>query len=339
MQRSRVAVSILSFLIAVPGAMAAATCATSGKTVQCSLPTSASSIDLNSVLASAQAVNSGITTKTTMVLVAFGGTGGNGNDSSGQQLGIGGTMGMAQMATTLSAFSSKYSTTTIYYYLGTAGSTEHDGGKGASATIVSTANLSSTAATTANVLLIGGGGGGGASATSSAPGGWGGAGGVAVSSVGSAVSKAGTSGTGKGGAGGNNGLGGAGGSSNLASGRTGNNGIGGQGGPVHLSNGPSTLTVWANVSGVPSGIGTNGAGGEGEWRSPSGISSTSMPGEGGGGGGGYGGGGGGGASDGSSLAGGGGGGGSYAAASTVQSNLTLTTPSPNGSVIIVFTPN
>jgi hypothetical protein len=316
------------------------------ETVTCTLSTSASSIDLTTVLTNAQALNPDLNSGSPIIITAFGGAGADGNDNDAEPGGDGGAGGSAQLVTTLGGFSSAYGgTTTIYYYLGSEGDNNHPGGKGGSATIVSTANLASTAAATSNVLLIAGGGGGGASAEPVHSGHSGGNGGNAVSQISSTATQAGSaataagagggsgSGSGGGGAGGNNGTGGSGGSagsgSDAQAGTAGNSGLGGQGGAVHVSSGATSTTTWLNVSGVPSGIGTNGQGGEGEVR-------CSGCGEGGGGGGGYGGGGGGGGGGDTYAGGGGGGGGSYAAASTAYSTLTASNTGNNGSVVIII---
>jgi hypothetical protein len=76
----------------------------------------------------------------------------------------------------------------------------------------------------------------------------------------------------------------------------------------------ASLTGWSNVTSVPTGIGTNGQGGEGEYRDGNGAE---------GGGGGYGGS-------------GGGGGGSYVAASSKSASVTVTNSSQDGSVIITL---
>jgi hypothetical protein len=317
-----------------------------GVSVVCTLSSDASSIDLSTVLSEAQAIKSSITSSTQMVITAFGGAGANGDGDGQQTGGVLGTGGIARMGTTLDTFRSTYGTTTIYYYLGAQGSDEHEGGKGGAATIVSIADLSSTKATTANVLLIAGGGGGGSAANMGQNGHRGGSGGTAVSAIGASATGAGQEGgsgggdNGGAGAGGADGKGGSGGAASKfdkdEAGKSGSDGLGGQGGPVHLEHGPSTSTGWLNVSGVPSGIGSNGQGGEGEYRG--GGSSSSMHGEGGGGGGGYGGGGGGGGGGEGYEGGGGGGGGSYAAASTASSGLNVTDPGDNkaGNVLIAF---
>ena len=191
-------VALVALLAISPAVIAAGTesCSKTSTSVQCVLSSSASSIDLSTVLADAQALSAGITASTPMVIVAYGGAGAAGwadGSTPGGALGAG---GKAQMVTTLASFKSTYGATTIYYYLGTQGDGNHSGGKGGSSTIVSTANLSSTAATTANVLLIAGGGGGGSGASEGGHVGVaGGSGGTAVSSVGKAASGAGQNGT------------------------------------------------------------------------------------------------------------------------------------------------
>ncbi|HZF12930.1 MAG TPA: hypothetical protein VFE33_29425 [Thermoanaerobaculia bacterium] len=307
-----------------------------GTSVTCTLSSGASSIDLSTVLSDAQALNSAVNSSSPIVITALGGAGATGN--GGGKTGPGGS---AQMATRLADLKSSYNTTKIYYYVGAQGSNDHPGGKGGTATIVSVADLSSTTAMTANVLLIAGGGGGGSASGSSGGGHEGGSGGAVVSTVGASATAAGAkgvsdadAGSGAGGAGGTGGAGGSG--KDCVNGTAGNSGLGGQGGPVHVGNGPSTSTGWLNVSGVPTGIGTNGQGGEGEYRDGYGA-------EGGGGGGGYGGGGGGacggsftGFANGKSAGGAGGGGGSYAAASSVSTGLTVTGSGNDGSVIITI---
>src|SRR5262245_3255237 len=115
--------------------------------VTCTLSSSASSIDLSTVVSDAKTLNSAINSNTPMIITAFGGAGAAGNDhnegdpTDGVPGGEGGGGGSAQMVTTLADFSSTYGTTKIYYYLGSQGSTEHPGGKGGSSTIVATADL------------------------------------------------------------------------------------------------------------------------------------------------------------------------------------------------------
>ncbi|MET0555065.1 MAG: hypothetical protein ABW221_18630 [Vicinamibacteria bacterium] len=312
-------------------------------TVTCVLPAGASSIDLTAVVNAARPYNVTIDSNVPMVLAAFGGAGakGDGNDvASGGDRGGGGS---ARTVTTLAAIESRYGTTTIHYYLGAQGEGNHPGGKGGAATLVTIADLSTAAPNLTDVLLVAGGGGGGGAAAGVYGGHAGGAGGKAVSALGSAASAPGGdghsgNGSGGGGGGGRGGTGGHGGSagdgSDAKAGGSGESGVGGQGGPVHIAHGASTATGWTNVSGVPSGIGANGKGGEGQVR-------CDGCGEGGGGGGGYGGGGGGGGGGASMLTsdtagGGGGGGGSYAAASTASSAAGADSAGPGGSVTVVF---
>jgi hypothetical protein len=321
-------------------AASSASCSVDSSTgvVTCTLPSSASSIDLKAVVTDAHALNEHIDATSPIIITAFGGAGAKGNDNSSKSGGGAGAGGSARMVTTLVDFLEAHDTPMLYYYLGAQGADNHPGGKGGSATIISIADLSSTAATTTNVLLIGGGGGGGGSAEPLYSGHGGGSGGKASSEIDAAATVSGASGgsgngSGGGGAGGSSGSGGSGGSGgdgiDAKAGTSGDDGLGGQGGPVHISDGPSTSTGWLNVTDVPSGIGTNGKGGEGEVR-------CSGCGEGGGGGGGYGGGGGGGGGGDTFAGGGGGGGGSYAAASTAYSTTTASNSGDDGSVVILL---
>jgi hypothetical protein len=350
--------------------------ATDSGSVTCTISSSAVQTDLTEVLTSAQALNSALSTSSSMIIIAYGGAGGRGKDYSGGSGGSGGQGGMAQMTTSLDSFRKAYNGSMLYFYFGAQGSTEHWGGKGGSSTVVSVANLNMEGASTANVVLCAGGGGGGGAANKG-PGYGGGNGGSATSSLGQAATGAGHTGSSNpdnsfyanpsGGAGGSNGAGGAGGAANDTkvniAGKDGGDGMGGMGGPVHLGDGPSSPTLWTNftqtaeetIDGVPIDIAvpiglTGGEGGEGECREGGDIEGqpdSNMIAEGGGGGGGYGGGGGGGGglyedsetgSDTSSA--GGGGGGSYAAASTITRVAPpYTVPSFNtgdGYVMIIF---
>jgi hypothetical protein len=345
---------------------------TASGSVTCTIATG-TQVDLTAVVSAAQSVNGSLTTSSTMIIIAYGGAGGEGRKySSGAKVntpgGNGGQGGKAQMTTSLESFAKKYNGTMLYLLFGGQGLTEHWGGKGGASTLVSSVSLFNEEPSNANVLLCAGGGGGG-SAASVDPGYHGGNGGSATSTFGQAANgagQAGDQGTGNtsedikaagGGAGGGDGIGGAGGVSaddgkySIAGG-AGTDGFGGVGGPVHLADGPSAGQPWTNVDGDSPKV-TGGAGGEGEARGSEDIvgdTDDNFPGEGGGGGGGYGGGGGGGggayqedtnlqtvtATDG----GGGGGGGSYAAASTINPvSPPYTVPSTNtgnGYVLFIF---
>jgi hypothetical protein len=343
------------------GASVSGNCSTQGSEVVCLLPASGNSIDLTTLVSEAAAVDSSVTSGTTVAIGAVGGSGGvteyHGNNGTG---------GVAQTNTTVANYEKAFGTTNLYYYLGGNGypgaddasaSSNANYAPGGASTIVSSQDLNADSpcisgygsCTSTNVVLLAGGGGAeGRPETCQA--GAGGNGGTAVATTDAAVSGAGTdgnpgncSGGAGGGKGGNAGAGGsggkAGGGSDPHDGKGGASGIGGLGGPYHKSNGPGNPTYWENGttaggSGAVKGVGTNGEGGEGEWRG----SQVDNAGSGGGGGGGYGGGGGGGGGGFDFAGGGGGGGGSYAAEATVAGPNVQTSSSTSSTVVITFLP-
>ena len=72
-------------------------------------------IDLNTVISDAHAVNSAITSASTLVIVAFGGSGSAG--TGGGTIPLGGSGGRAQLATTLASYNSTYGTTKLYEFV------------------------------------------------------------------------------------------------------------------------------------------------------------------------------------------------------------------------------
>lgn len=300
-------------------------------TVICQLPSVEGTIytELQDVLAAAQALNSSISATTPMIITAWGGQGGHGWDQNSLvHYGSGGAGGVAQTQTTLTDYELTYGTPVLFYFLGLPGTDAIPddtvyGGLGATSTIAGPGNLYSddaciagySSGCTPNVLVLAGGGGGGGQAGDSDSGGDGGRGGNAVASATSSATGGGASGNdgdgsgGHGGAGGNNGAHGDGGDGGIGidshAGGSGNDGIGGVGGPVHYADGSTPTEEWSNA-GLLTPIGTDGAGGEGQYRgTPPDVGS------GGGGGGGFGGqrsGGGGGGFGGQRRSGGGGGG-------------------------------
>jgi hypothetical protein len=345
-----------------------ATCAASNGGVTCTLPDTLGLpfYPLTTLLTDANQVSSSVSISTPVVITAYGGNGGKGYnaDPGVPSGGGGGSGGEAQTTlTSIANYESTYKSVLLYYYLGYQGIGDgayHDkvGGLGGSSTIVSPDNFATgttdpcingydNCTSTTNVLALAGGGGGGGQGGDSDSGGGAGAGGTAVASTsGSAYGKGanGSSTSGDGGhggygagqnptttgAGGNGGKGGDG--ADNHSGGTGNSGIGGTGGSMHKSSGPSKSIPWAN-SGYLNLVGSNGAGGEGEWRG-TGVADGGS----GSGGGGYGGGGAGGSGGVTDAGGGGGGGGSYAVESGASPEP-FTTPSHSsgeGQVFVTF---
>ena len=329
---------------------------TSG-TVICQLPNVEGTIyvELQEVMAAAQALNGAIGETTPMIITAWGGHGGHGWDQNSLvHYGSGGAGGVAQTQTTLSDYALTYGTPVLFYFLGLPGTDAIPddtvyGGLGATSTIAGPGNLYSDDACisgyssdcTPNVLVLAGGGGGGGQAGDSDSGGDGGRGGDATASATGAATGGGAAGNdgdgdgGHGGAGGNDGEHGDGGDGGIGidshSGGSGNDGIGGVGGPVHYADGSTPTEEWSNA-GLLTPIGTDGAGGEGQYRgTPPDV------GAGGGGGGGFGGGGGGGGGGNTESGGGGGGGGSYAAQATAQASPPAQTQDgTNGEVTVAF---
>ena len=300
--------------------------------VECPLPLNLAvpAYTLSTLILSAEKLDSSITADTPMVISAWGGQGGQGwSQISTIHGGSGGTQGYAQTETTLNAYKAAYGSAVLYYFLGMAGNSNVAsktvyGGLGGVSTITGPVDLWTGAApciagysscATSNILADAGGSGAGGEAGDSASGGGGGAGGSATatlagSTTGAGQKGAGSTSEGKGGDGGSDGSGGSGGNGgagiNNHGGGSGNAGIGGLGGAEHDIQGPTPVDEWGNV-GLISSIGTDGQGGEGEYRgTPPDV------GAGGAGGGGFGGGGGGGGGGNTYAGGGGGGGGSFA---------------------------
>jgi hypothetical protein len=316
-------------------------------------------VDLDTLLTEAQAVDSTITDDTTMVIAAFGGSGGS-TGSADTQNGYGapGEGGIAQTVMSVATYEDAYGTTDVHYYLGSngTGSNKH-GASGGASTFVSPVDLNEESpciegygsCSSTNIVLLAGGGGGGGGVGDECNGGTGGHGGHANASTESTATGTGTDGLrncggGHGGSGGGDGNGGSAGEhgngSDSHDGHSGSDGIGGAGGEYHTDSGAGPVTTWENgttdaTAGTPSGIGTSaGKGGEGEWRSSSTDGYNYGPGAGGGGG--YGGGGGGGGGGYDYPGGGGGGGGSYARGATVLTE-TYDLPSASDSAGVVFT--
>ncbi len=132
----------------------------------CTLPTDCFTLGLvNDVLNKAQSIESGINESTTMWIQAYGGSGGDGTRIApfGPDGGAQGDGGFAQTITSVAAYDSTYSTTTVFYYLGEAGSHDDSGGSGGGSTIVTSVEPQSGNPITLDtlILLAGGGGGGG----------------------------------------------------------------------------------------------------------------------------------------------------------------------------------
>jgi hypothetical protein len=255
------------------------------------LPSSASTADLSTLLGEA----SGASSSSAMWIQAFGAEGGHGGKIDIYEGGSSGAGGFAMWVGTLDGFSKTFGTTTLYYLLGQNGThTDWGGGDGGASTVVAAETW--PASLSAVVVIAGGSGGGGASG-GAANGHDGGAGGTANSyhSLDAGVTGVGSSGNGGHAGGGGDGETGGSGGGSAASGTK---GIGGWGG---LGSGPE-YPGWSN--GEPTAY----------TEAPSRGGGGNCADTGGAGGGGYGGGGGGGTAD---VGCGGGGGGSYAAASTV----------------------
>ena len=345
-----------------------ATCNASNGGVTCSLPDTLGLpfYTLNTLVSEANEVSSSVSVSTPIVITAYGGSGGKGyNANPGVPSGgNGGSGGEAQTAlTSIASYESSYKTPILYYSLGYQGigsgkDGDKVGGLGGSSTIVSPDNFATgstdpcingynSCTSTTNVVADAGGGGGGGQGGDSNTGGNAGAGGTALATNSASAYSKGGNGSSAGGDGGHGGYGGgqnptttgAGGDGGKGGdgadnhgGGTANSGIGGVGGSMHKSSGPSKSIPWANA-GYLNLVGSNGAGGEGEWRGAGFADGGS-----GSGGGGFGGGGAGGSGGDTDAGGGGGGGGSYAAEATVTPE-TFTTPghtSGNGQVFITF---
>lgn len=345
-----------------------ATCAATNGGITCTLPDTLGLpfYPLTTLLSEANEVSSSVSVSTPVVITAYGGNGGKGYnaDPGVPSGGNGGSGGEAQTAlASIANYESTYKSVLLYYSLGYQGIGngaygDKVGGLGGSSTIVSPENFATgttdpcingydNCTSTTNVLALAGGGGGGGQGGDSDSGGSAGAGGTAVattsaSSYGKGADGSSTSGDGghggygagqnptTTGAGGNGGNGGDG--ADNHSGGTGNGGIGGTGGSMHKSSGPSKALPWANA-GYLDLVGSNGSGGEGEWRG-TGVADGGS----GSGGGGFGGGGAGGSGGVTDAGGGGGGGGSYAVKAGVSTDP-FTTPSHtsgNGQVFVTF---
>jgi hypothetical protein len=344
------------------GAATTGSCTADDATLVCTLPTDGNYIDLDALLTEATAVDDQVSSSTTMVIAAVGGTGGNpGPTGTQDQASTPGSAGVAQTVTTIADYKTAYGTSDFYYYLGYNGTGDQEhGAAGGAATIVSSQDLNQhsiciatySSCGTTNVVLLAGGGGGAGEWGLSCSGGHGGAGGTAVSTTESPATGAGSSGDSghcggaDGGGGGNEGKAGAGGdgpsgASDNHAGKYGADGVGGAGGPYHTSSGPGDVMIWMNGSstaqaGTMSGVGQSaGVGGEGEWRGTTGKDY----GPGGGGGGGFGGGGGGGGGGYDFAGGGGGGGGSWAAPAAVfTTTMPTQTATTSAQVTITFYP-
>jgi hypothetical protein len=264
----------------------AASCVANGSNqVDCTLPNDVGRpyFELPTLVNEAQAVNSGVSGSTPMVITAYGGAGHNGYAAGAGNHRQHGDGGLAQTTTTSDSWDVDYKTPILFYYLGLQGSGTYSGiwkggvgGLGGSATIVSPDDLTSSASTLAEacivnvsgsqydesgcsktnvVVLAGGGAGGGEGATCN--GGYGGDGGTAIASTGGPTNGSGHDGgdgscygghRGEGGNEGNHGSGGDGGDGvDSHAGGSGNDGVGGMGGPVHTENGASAAEPWFNV--------------------------------------------------------------------------------------------
>jgi hypothetical protein len=345
-----------------------ATCAATNGGVTCTLPTTLGLpyYPLNSLVSEANQVSSSVSLSTPIVITAYGGNGGNGYnaDPGVPSGGNGGAGGEAQSTlTSIANYESTYKSAALFYYLGYQGIGNGNygdkvGGIGGSSTIVSPDNFATgstspcisgynSCTSSTIVLLVAGGGGGGGEGGDSNTGANAGAGGTAVSTPSGNANSNGANGSSAGGDGGHGGYGagqnpsttGAGGAGGKGgdgadnhSGGTGSNGIGGVGGSMHKSSGPSKSLPWANA-GYLTLVGSNGSGGEGEWRG-TGVADGGS----GSGGGGFGGGGAGGSGGVTDAGGGAGGGGSFAlqAALTPQTFTTPSHTSGNGQVYITF---
>ena len=273
-----------------------------------------------------------VTDETPIWIQAWGGRGGDGDDSSE------GAPGFAQLVTSISGLKS-VGIVQFYFYLGAGGSNGGTtGGAGGAATLVTEGDLldSPSTAPTDALLIAGGGGGGGGRNTGCIAGsrtpGTGGAGGLAISVTGKDGQRFGQGGQGgaSGGGGGGQSEGGSGGGG--GGGGDGIGGMGGGGGDAPGGGAPGS-SGWYNTGATKLTF-TSGEGGGG------GGDKNSCTAGGGGGGGGYGGGGGGGDGDANRQARAGGGGGSYASASTCADPKAPTTfqnpPSTDGNVYLVF---
>ena len=266
-----------------------------------------------------------VSANTPLWIQAWGGTGGDGRDSTE------GSPGYAQMVTNISKLTGQ-GIVDLFFYMGSGGSTGgNKGGSGGAGTLVTKSDLQASPSTapTDAVLIAGGGGGGGGRVTSgcgSKTPGTGGGGGVAISVAGTDGQRFGQGVKGgHGGEGGGQGIG-VGGGSNGVGGMGGNGGDGAGGSPPGR-------TGWLNTGATPLTF-TSGEGGGGGGDDNQCVSG------GGGGGGGFGGGGSGGDGDTDRAAGGGGGGGSYASASACTDASAPTerpsAPSSDGNVYLVF---
>ncbi len=321
--------------------------------VACTLPSDGNLVNLSTVLSEAQALDSSITSSTVMVVTAEGGSGG-----TDQKIKNGGQGGVAQTATSIADYETAAGSSSLYYYLGANGVGDNGAGaRGGASTIVSMVDLNTTApcisgyssCTATNVVVVAGGGGGGG-IDGVCEGGIGAKGGSVTASTATPATASGNDGGlsacggGGGGHAGGNGNGGGGGQAGAGvsahDGGSGADGIGGLGGAVHDGSGASSPTYWINgtaygASGTMSAVASDGAGGEGEWRSGSAIND----GGGGGGGGGFGGGGGGGSGGSTEAGGGGAGGGSFAAGVTVLSpSIPSVTAGSTSDVVLTFYP-
>ncbi len=345
-----------------------ASCSATNGGVTCALPDTLGLpfFELSTLLSEANGVTNSVSASTPIVITAYGGTGGVGDTAPGIPSGGNpGDGGEAQTAlTSITNYETSNKTLVLYYYVGYQGvsykveSKDKVGGLGGSSTIVSPENFATgsvapcingydSCSGTTNVILDAGGGGGGGQGGDSDSGGNGGNGGSAIGSASSSTYAMGNNGSSTSGDGGHGGYGGgqlptttgAGGNGGKGGdgadnhgGGTGNSGIGGVGGSMHSSGGPSKSIPWANA-GYLSLVGSDGAGGEGEWRG-TGVADGGS----GSGGGGFGGGGAGGSGGVTDAGGGGGGGGSYAAEAQVSPDP-FTTPihdSNNGQVYVTF---
>ena len=312
----------------------------------CQLSLGACAVDLKLLIAELVSRGIGVTTSTSMSILAIGGAGGSSADDGA----AGGAGGVAQTDTTAADIENKLGTTQLYYFVGGKGDDGNStcGGAGGAATIVTTEDFSANPGKQPDpdsLLLVagGGGGGGGQNEEGFCLGGGksaGGSGGGAISD-GTDISDAGF------GAsdcprdqGGDDGGGEAcafvQGDRQPDDGGFGPGGLGGPGGTGSSCQASADSTRFVNALSVDlGGAGMGGLAGTGTDACDSG---------GGGGGGGYGGGGGGGHGNDTDSSAGGGGGGSFARGITASSTpaaapQAIAGCSDSGCVIIQFTAN
>jgi len=100
---------------------------------------------------------SNVNENTVLWIQAWGGAGGNGQNTTITDGGVGGNGKLATTITTISEFESNFGTTQIYYYAGNYGTHSGFGGSGAASSIVATA---ASPASIDDIVVISGGGGG-----------------------------------------------------------------------------------------------------------------------------------------------------------------------------------